>query len=253
MQRVHAVSCLSSLPRSHTISHDIIPSHTISHARLRHSRHASSHQRQDGNHAVDPSLPSEPVTQCEGDSTQHEDEKADSGSQNVDAQGNVAAVESSLSQASQASKERTEEKSASPTRVQRQPALRWIQLTRLPLVLTLHLKRFRSAARTMEKISTHVAFPLAFDANPYCCSSRKVPSQLDDLAIGCEGSTFFDLFGVVEHAGSFQGGHYTAFARTSTNPNRWHHFSDVHVKEVSELEVLGAQAFLLFYAKRNAS
>ena len=122
-----------------------------------------------------------------------------------------------------------------------------MQLTRPPRVLTLHLKRFRAAGRLMEKVGTHVPFPSRFDARPFCCGGEKVPSHIYQLVVEADSPAHFELFGVVEHAGSFLGGHYTAFVRTSSNPTRWHHFSDTHIKEVAEAAVLGAQAFLLFY------
>ena len=32
-------------------------------------------------------------------------------------------------------------------------------------------------------------------------------------------------------------------------PDQWNHFSDTHVSRATEEQVLGAQAFLLFYAR----
>jgi len=59
----------------------------------------------------------------------------------------------------------------------------------------------------------------------------------------------------VEHSGSFNGGHYTAYVRDGDldaddeNHSEWNHFSDTHVSRATEEQVLGAQAFLLFYAR----
>jgi ubiquitin C-terminal hydrolase len=71
----------------------------------------------------------------------------------------------------------------------------------------------------------------------------------------------YELFGVVEHSGTYRDGHYTAFVRVSgsraasasQNGERkdgvWNLFSDSKVSAVSEQQVLDAQAFLLFYAR----
>ena len=50
---------------------------------------------------------------------------------------------------------------------QGQPALKWIQVSRLPRTLTLHLKRFSSKAQTVAKLDDHVPFPLALDFSPF--------------------------------------------------------------------------------------
>ena len=54
----------------------------------------------------------------------------------------------------------------------------------------------------------------------------------------------YRLYGVVEHQGSFSGGHYVAFVRLG---NEWYRMSDSTVTQVPEADALGAQAFLLFY------
>jgi len=58
------------------------------------------------------------------------------------------------------------------------------------------------------------------------------------------------------------GGHYVAYVQTTPLPeeacsignsnSRWFHFSDNHVRPVSESEVLSVDAYLLFYARDGA-
>ena len=50
--------------------------------------------------------------------------------------------------------------------------------------------------------------------------------------------------GVVEHVGTFDGGHYVAYVR---NDSRWYRMNDSVVTQVREAEVFAAQAFMLFY------
>ena len=59
-----------------------------------------------------------------------------------------------------------------------------------------------------------------------------------------------ELTGVVEHQGSFHGGHYTAYVRSGADQS-WFYCSDTHTSEATERDVLGAQAFLLFYCRKE--
>ena len=64
---------------------------------------------------------------------------------------------------------------------------------------------------------------------------------------GSLGGGRYRLYGVVEHQGSFKGGHYVAFVRSSGGA--WHRMSDSTVTRVDEATALRAQAFLLFYER----
>lgn len=76
-----------------------------------------------------------------------------------------------------------------------------ISLYRLPPVLVLHLKRFSYSTLSRDKVSTAIKFPLqALDVAEYCAPDAVV-----------DGSTEYDLTGVVHHVGSLNGGHYTAY------------------------------------------
>ncbi|RLM74022.1 hypothetical protein C2845_PM15G08310 [Panicum miliaceum] len=75
-------------------------------------------------------------------------------------------------------------------------------------------------------------------------------------------SKLYGLSAVVEHYGKCGGGHYAVYRRVASNPDsedpeqplaglgkRWFYISDGHVSEVSEDDVLGAEATLLFYER----
>lgn len=75
-----------------------------------------------------------------------------------------------------------------------------ISVYRLPEVLVLHLKRFSFSMFSRDKVNTAVSYPaLGLDLADYCARDAVV-----------EGSTLYDLTGVVHHMGSLNGGHYTA-------------------------------------------
>jgi ubiquitin carboxyl-terminal hydrolase 30 len=74
-------------------------------------------------------------------------------------------------------------------------------------------------------------------------------------------SKLYGLSAIVEHYGKC-GGHYAVYRRVASNPDpddpgkplgglgrRWFYISDGHVSEVSEEDVLCAEATLLFYER----
>lgn len=76
-----------------------------------------------------------------------------------------------------------------------------ISLYRLPQVLVVHLKRFSYSTFSRDKVSTAIKFPAqGLDVAEFCAADAVV-----------DGSTQYDLTGVVHHVGSLNGGHYTAY------------------------------------------
>ena len=64
-------------------------------------------------------------------------------------------------------------------------------------------------------------------------------------------STIYDLYGVVNHFGSLNGGHYTAYGK---NPNgNWYNFNDSSVSGANKKELTSAAAYMLFYRRREAA
>jgi ubiquitin C-terminal hydrolase len=58
----------------------------------------------------------------------------------------------------------------------------------------------------------------------------------------------YDLFGVGNHYGSCQGGHYTAFAK---HEGIWRVYDDSHVRPISPEEIVTSAAYCLFYRRRR--
>jgi len=118
-------------------------------------------------------------------------------------------------------------------------------LHELPQVLNIHIKRFeQSAYGQFRKLSKKVAFPLMLNLGPFMHSGNnsEVTTQPRNQSI------LYQLVGVVEHSGSLHGGHYIAYAQNRST-GQWYYFSDSFVKQVSEKEVLSAEAYVLFYQK----
>lgn len=84
-------------------------------------------------------------------------------------------------------------------------------ISRAPPVLTLHLKRFQQARFTLQKLTKHVDFPLELNLAPFC--SRSGRSRADS-----EGQVLYSLYGVIQHSGNMNSGHYTAYVKVSEPP-----------------------------------
>ena len=55
----------------------------------------------------------------------------------------------------------------------------------------------------------------------------------------------YELFGVCNHIGGVQGGHYTAFVKNADL--KWLEYNDTHVTEIREDQVVSQSAYCLFY------
>lgn len=110
-----------------------------------------------------------------------------------------------------------------------------------PNVLAVQLKRFAYVPFGRGKLSHFVEYPLVLDVTPY----------LSDEDRNSKNRAVYDLYGVLVHAGSSSNsGHYYCFVKTATGT--WCEMDDESVSSVSEKTVLKQQAYLLFYARRNA-
>ena len=59
----------------------------------------------------------------------------------------------------------------------------------------------------------------------------------------------YDLFAVVIHQGSLNGGHYTALAK---NEGEWYEFNDRYVVKMKESrKIVNSNAYILFYQRRD--
>jgi ubiquitin carboxyl-terminal hydrolase 8 len=56
----------------------------------------------------------------------------------------------------------------------------------------------------------------------------------------------YKLYGVSNHYGSMEGGHYTAYCKNERY-NKWYKFDDHEVSEMSTNDVCSGAAYILFY------
>ncbi|XP_035684989.1 ubiquitin carboxyl-terminal hydrolase 20-like isoform X1 [Branchiostoma floridae] len=117
--------------------------------------------------------------------------------------------------------------------------LKFSKVLELPEILCIHLKRFRHEVMYSTKINNYVSFPLeGLDLRPFM--AKESQSQV----------TTYDLVAVICHHGTANGGHYTAYCMNHLN-GQWYEFDDMYVTEVMESAVTNAEAYVLFYRKRN--
>jgi len=124
----------------------------------------------------------------------------------------------------------------------RPPALRQDVLSRLPVVLCVHIRRrqFCSSTNRQLKISGHVRFDLILHVDSFC----------DRTLVGTQLSPY-RLVSVIVHHGSFgDGGHFTTYRRCvleESDEEVWLCCNDEKVHVVDVREVLCSEAYMLFY------
>jgi len=104
-----------------------------------------------------------------------------------------------------------------------------------PKILIITLKRYSPDGRY--KNNVFVDFPLE-------------NLDLSKYVVGYKAQTYkYHLFGVANHMGGINGGHYTAFAVSSEN-RKWYCYNDDRVSEIDKNQVASPTAYCLFYRKQ---
>ena len=117
-----------------------------------------------------------------------------------------------------------------------QDATKRLAFASAPSVLILHLKRFGFDADQglASKDNRPVTFGQTLDLKPH-------------MTPDATGYTRYELSAVLEHhGGTVHGGHYTAYVRAR---DAWWCVSDSNVRKVKLEDVLGRQAYVLFYTQ----
>ncbi|GFR02504.1 ubiquitin carboxyl-terminal hydrolase 8 [Trichonephila clavata] len=106
-----------------------------------------------------------------------------------------------------------------------------LRLCRVPEILVIQLKRFSYEGLWRRKLQTAVDFDFHFDV-PYEKNSEKYNRK-------------YSLYGIVNHFGTLEGGHYTAYCNTSSQ--KWYKYDDHEVSEISPSSIRTPAAYILFY------
>uniref|UniRef100_A0A0K2TUS0 Ubiquitin carboxyl-terminal hydrolase n=1 Tax=Lepeophtheirus salmonis TaxID=72036 RepID=A0A0K2TUS0_LEPSM len=120
-------------------------------------------------------------------------------------------------------------------------SIKKFDLVKLPLILTIHLARFfndglwRKKQNVVDFDLEHVNF------GRYVTTSDE--GSLNTLSD-------FSLYGVCNHFGSMESGHYTAYCYSQVY-SKWHKYDDNEVHELDKNNVVTPAAYVLFYAAKN--
>lgn len=132
--------------------------------------------------------------------------------------------------------------------------LRQCTFSRLPHIFCLHLNRFDASAN--KKITDFVEFPASnLDMGKYLpdwCERGHEMNKTSKELNARSPKLLYDLFGVVNHKGSSQQGHYVANVKCG---NRWFSCDDALVTPAGEGDgekevLLSEGAYMLFYQKK---
>lgn len=120
-----------------------------------------------------------------------------------------------------------------------------LSIKELPQILIIHLKRFKkSAMGSLTKLTDTVNYPMS-DLN--LCEFTTDPDLLAN-------KQSYSLFGVINHSGSANFGHYTAWVKNRTNPEQWLECDDESAGIFDKnYRFMKNKAYILFYRKQAAS
>lgn len=118
----------------------------------------------------------------------------------------------------------------------KESCIKKIEFWSLPDILIITFKRFNVSTHSIRKNQIFIDFPLTnLDLRKY--------------VVGYDNNKYiYDLYGICNHSGSCEGGHYTAYVKNANK--KWYHFNDSDVSEVTNLDELkSTKAYCLFYRK----
>ena len=99
------------------------------------------------------------------------------------------------------------------------------------------MKRFNQQLHKIQKNQILVTFPLDdLDLSKYVIGYKKESYK-------------YELFGVCNHSGNVLGGHYTAYVKNAND--KWYHYNDTIVQEITSDKIVTPGAYVLFYRKKN--
>jgi len=114
----------------------------------------------------------------------------------------------------------------------KEDVVKTIKFWSLPNILIVDFKRFTNSNQKLNHI-IHTPL-LGLDLSKY--------------VIGYNREQYiYELFGICNHYGESHGGHYTAYIKNSNQ--KWYHFNDTNVTEISESQLISAKGYCYFYRK----
>lgn len=122
-----------------------------------------------------------------------------------------------------------------PQCAHKREAKKKMTICKVPKILVIHLKRFSFDGMWREKLQTFVDFPTDLELHSFV-EYHKNPK--------------YKLYGILNHYGTLEGGHYTAYCKNSVY-NRWYKYDDHEVYEMYESDTKSSAAYMLFYSNMD--
>ncbi|CAB3372912.1 Hypothetical predicted protein [Cloeon dipterum] len=135
-----------------------------------------------------------------------------------------------------------------------QESTKQLTMKKLPVVASFHLKRFEHSSRFHKKISSFISFPEHLDMTPFMSHRRNNNNNNSDLAASSVADepyindNRYSLFAVINHVGTLEAGHYTAYIRQ--HRDNWFKCDDHIITKANIKDVLNSEGYLLFYHKQ---
>jgi hypothetical protein len=108
-----------------------------------------------------------------------------------------------------------------------------LDIWNFPEILIISINRFTNQG---QKRNDPVEYPVDnLDLSKYCIGYNKYKSK-------------FDLFGICNHTGGMNFGHYFSYCKYKDG--NWYEFNDSNVKKISEAKLVTNSAYCLFYKKK---
>lgn len=121
----------------------------------------------------------------------------------------------------------------------RRKAIKMERISRLPPVVILHLKRFTN---NQNKVCGKIVWDLDSFNFKSVLAFRRDPFQ------DCVYSSEYETTAVIEHHGSFRGGHYTMFGKQC---GVWNEYDDSSVGEVTPDRVVSNNSYIVFLVRKT--
>ena len=116
-------------------------------------------------------------------------------------------------------------------------ALKKSEFFYLPKIMIICLSRFKKQSNDYIKNEQFINYPLVnLNMNKF-------------MTIKSEKDFIYDIFGIVEHYGGREGGHYTAIC--NNYDGNWYYYDDSNCSEVEVKHALSRNAYILFYRRRD--
>ena len=119
-------------------------------------------------------------------------------------------------------------------------AIKILELSTSPDIFVFQFKRFEVFSNS--KNQTLIQFPI---------TGLNISEHILEESENSE-TAVYDLTGVIQHIGhSIKGGHYISLCKHSTG--KWYKFDDDRVNEISDIEIVNHNAYILIYVKQKLS